>query len=394
MIKFKLVVLKFVVLVFKTRLSLLSITSTLVLIESSFCLDLGNLPLKEKNNIKKSLTDRGGIVHSTLTQKTLVLLCSYDQIQAGSFKVRSARLQNKAVVTIDYINSCVNRKRPIDKYTLMLDGKFEHVPEEIKQELNQKAKSILSTFNLVATDIAGLAAAPLSDDQASRMKKTINLPHFLVRYYKALPDPVRKDDTGSLYKFKGDFSMQKLRERHEREAHQRLEQETQRRLEEADQQKRNQSEREAQSAKTRAQRDAEMKLSKEEAERRRIQRIEKEKMDKIMAEEAEYDFALRILKNLKDSQKKPDPPIIASQWLVLDDSCLRSYKIQMAEEAVKLYKDIIDPELLEQLNEHQVSTGKVVVKPNKEVTVPITFLEKMKQSLGLMPDEIEEEDDD
>ncbi|XP_033635285.1 protein mono-ADP-ribosyltransferase PARP4-like isoform X2 [Asterias rubens] len=85
-------------------------------------LDCTQFPYKKKQQLRKAVTDNGGVISYILTKKTSFLVASNGAKTADSYKGRTAQKQGVPIVGVSFIEKCVEEGRLLDKDDFLLVG--------------------------------------------------------------------------------------------------------------------------------------------------------------------------------------------------------------------------------------------------------------------------------
>ncbi|XP_071800756.1 protein mono-ADP-ribosyltransferase PARP4-like isoform X2 [Asterias amurensis] len=85
-------------------------------------LDCTQFPYKKKQQLRKAVTDNGGVISYILTKKTSFLVASNGAKTADSYKGRTAQKQGVPIVGVSFIEKCVEEGRLLDKDNFLLVG--------------------------------------------------------------------------------------------------------------------------------------------------------------------------------------------------------------------------------------------------------------------------------
>ncbi len=85
-------------------------------------LDCTQVPYKKKQQLRKAVTDNGGVISYILTKKTSFLVASNGAKTADSYKGRTAQKQGVPIVGVGFIEKCVQERRLLDQDDFLLVG--------------------------------------------------------------------------------------------------------------------------------------------------------------------------------------------------------------------------------------------------------------------------------
>jgi len=359
----------------------------------SFAFELGSLPLREKNRIKMLIDNNGGQIHHVLTQQTMCLVCTEANEKDNSFKFRTARKFQVAVITSAYLLDCVKKQRCIDRVVLKLDGKIEggNSEAQLLKDLENRLSVALQTG---VQNIAFVAASGLTADTIAALHKPFSLPQITKRFYKQaklIDDVAHPSEVTLPLSFHKEAPKSAAQIRHEKEKEYQLKfveqglntlnaekqfwkekKEKERRLRELSLQK--------------TLEDQHIKQIEEQRNRDHQEAILQLKKEKEERESAEVDAILARLRAL--ASDKQAPALIGSKWLALQSTTLLAKK-KLVAEAKELYGEILfpnsqtfvslsgDPDLDSQKSNDSNDDGKglAVSRPS--------FCDVVRKSLGL-----------
>ncbi|XP_033113003.1 protein mono-ADP-ribosyltransferase PARP4-like [Anneissia japonica] len=110
---------------------------------------------KQKQELKKKITNNGGVISYALTKETNFLIVSSINQANTTYKGRTAQKNGTPIVTILFISRCVKEGRVVDPTAYLANGSkqlagFERGKIQVKNPLKKSATAKSSTFNLKA----------------------------------------------------------------------------------------------------------------------------------------------------------------------------------------------------------------------------------------------------
>lgn len=354
----------------------------------SFVLELGSLPLREKNHIKYKIQENGGLIHHVLTQQTTCLVCTETNENDSSFKIRTAQKFRAAIITTTYLLDCVRKEKSIDRLILAFDGKIAGVDTELEllQEYEERAHNSLA---IGVQNIAFVAVASLSPDAISTLHKPLSLLQIAKRFYKSAQSFDDAHPTNSLRIFyQGNIkSAAQIRQEKEKEYQLRYIEEGIKTL--------NLEKQYWKEKKAKEKRQQELAVQKEIEERHIREAEEKQKKDYQLAilqekkekeerDSAEADNILSRLRALASDVSAP--ALVGKKWLALHPLSLEDKK-NLATEAKEIYSEILFPNSQTVVTlcgdpEENSSENKKDSTKRKVESMP-SFCDVVRKSLGL-----------
>ncbi|XP_038059035.1 uncharacterized protein LOC119730290 isoform X2 [Patiria miniata] len=120
----------------------------------SLDLDAIQVPFKKKQLLRKQVTSNGGVISYILTKKTTYLVASNGPKTADSYKGRTAQKQGVPIVSVSFIERCVEEGKLLDHDDFLLVGKTTSMQfssgkiTSTKTQQEPKKQMKVSSFNI------------------------------------------------------------------------------------------------------------------------------------------------------------------------------------------------------------------------------------------------------
>jgi hypothetical protein len=150
----------------------------------SFTLFLGSLSLKQKSDFSNIIKDNGGQIITRVSSSSCII-CSQDEYTKGGNKIREAEDLMIPIVMMDYIIDAVEEKRPLDRLTLIMDGKLKGANQTILKHIERMEQMFFGTVDKVKENLSMIAISNFPEQQMEnfRAQEGHYLPHLTHRFF-------------------------------------------------------------------------------------------------------------------------------------------------------------------------------------------------------------------
>ncbi|XP_022100686.1 poly [ADP-ribose] polymerase 4-like isoform X2 [Acanthaster planci] len=146
-------------------------------------LDATQVPFKKKQLLRQQVTSNGGVISYILTKKTSYLVASNGPKTADSYKGRTAKKQGVPIISMGFIERCLEEGRLVDHEDFLLVGKTSSmqfssgkiIAAKTQQEPKKKAKVLSFNINKIKVWPWGSVDTPAYPEDKYEIAKSVLL---------------------------------------------------------------------------------------------------------------------------------------------------------------------------------------------------------------------------